>query len=415
MKLSLDDCLRDALTQQSQQGLLRQLMPVTEVDGRLVRQGEKLLVNFSSNDYLGLARHPKLQEAALQAVRDWGTGSTASRLICGSLQVHHLLEEQLAAYKGTAAALIFSTGHAAAMGTVPALVGREDIVILDRLAHACLVDAARLSGAALRVFRHNDLNDLERLLRWADDRRTQAARQPRPLRILVVTESVFSMDGDQAPLAAIVELKDRYGAWLMVDEAHATGLFGPRGEGLIAAAGLTQRVEIQMGTLGKALGSAGGFIAGSRPLIDWLIQAARTFMFSTAPTPSQSAVAATAVQLVQSAEGTRLRAQLWKHVHQATRMAVRGDLQWPGLSLPPSSAILPWVAGESARALACAETARQMGLLIPAIRYPAVPRHRARLRITISAAHLPEDLALLERFLLQIAGASLTPTPAPRF
>ncbi|MCX7866060.1 MAG: 8-amino-7-oxononanoate synthase [Limisphaera sp.] len=394
------------LTRLQQQGLLRQLQPVAGTDGRRLEIEGHSFVNFASNDYLALARHPALQEAAVRALRQWGAGSTASRLVCGSLRIHHDLEARLAAFKGTAAALSFASGYATALGTIPALVERGDFVLLDRLAHACLVDGARLSGATLRVFRHNDLDDLDRLLRWADAQRSAAASRPRPPRVLVITESVFSMDGDRAPLRAIVELKDRYGAWLMVDEAHATGLFGPRGEGLIAAEGLTDRVEVQMGTLGKALGSAGGFIAGSARLIHWLVQRARSFMFSTAPPPAQAAAALAALELLQTPEGAQRRDRLWHNVHTAAAPLPDGSSPWPGLVVPPPSAILPRILGSNDAALRCAQAARQAGLFIPAIRYPAVSRGTARLRITITAAHQPEDLARLRSFLATLTTAS---------
>jgi 8-amino-7-oxononanoate synthase len=300
MTPDLEQQLAGALAELRQQNLLRQLQTVTGSSDRTLEFSGQSYVNFASNDYLGLARHPALIEAATRATRQWGAGSTASRLVSGSLQIHHDLEEQLAHFKGTAAALSFASGYTTALGTIPALVETGDIVILDRLAHACLIDGARLSGATIRIFRHNDLDHLEHLLQWADRQRSAAPSHPRLRRILIVTESVFSMDGDQAPLRPLVELKNRYGAWLMVDEAHATGLFGPTGEGLVAAAGLTHQVEIHMGTLGKALGSAGGFIAGSRHLIDWLIQRARSLMFSTAPPPAQAAAALAALQLLQS-------------------------------------------------------------------------------------------------------------------
>lgn len=390
------------LARLQQEGLLRQLQPVVRADSRCLEIEGQALVNFASNDYLALARHPALQEAAVRALRQWGAGSTASRLVSGSLGIHHDLEARLAAFKGTAAALSLASGYATALGTIPALVERGDIVLLDRWAHACLVDGARLSGATLRVFRHNDLEDLERLLRWADTQRSLAAPKPRPVRILVITESVFSMDGDQAPLHAIVELKDRHGAWLMVDEAHATGLFGPRGAGLVAAEGLTHRVEIQMGTLGKALGSAGGFIAGSQRLIDWLVQRARSFMFSTAPPPAQAAAALAALQLMETPEGTRRRDQLWQNVRAAVAPLPDGSSPWPGLALPPQSAILPRILGSNEAALRCARAARQVGLFIPPIRYPAVRRGTARLRVTITAAHQPEDLDRLRSFLATV-------------
>ncbi len=280
-----DSQLRDALAALRQEGLYRELKQVDSPQQPRIHIGGEALLNFSSNDYLGLANHPKLKDAAVEAVARYGAGSGASRLICGSLAPHHALEERLAAFKATEAAIAFPTGYAAALGTICSILGPDDIVILDRLVHACIVDAARLSRAKIRVFRHNDLNNLEALLKWAGQRRRATADATNP-RVLVVTESVFSMDGDLAPLKQIVELKETHGAWLMVDEAHATGLYGPHRRGLIEACGMAGRVAIQMGTLGKALGASGGFSAGSRTLIEFLINRARSYIFRRHPYPA---------------------------------------------------------------------------------------------------------------------------------
>jgi 8-amino-7-oxononanoate synthase len=256
------------------------------------------MLNFAANDYLGLARHPKLIEAAREATARRGTGSGASRLVTGTDTGVASLERELAAWKEKDAALVFSSGFAAALGTIPVLVGRGDTVILDKLSHASLIDAARLSGATLRTFPHNDVARLGVLLEKIC---TSSSRT------LVVTESVFSMDGDLAPLREIVELKERHGAWLLVDEAHATGLYGATGAGVIAEAGLSARVEIVLGTLSKALGSVGGYIAGSRELVDWLINRARSFIYSTALPPGTVAASRAALAVARSAEGAGLR------------------------------------------------------------------------------------------------------------
>src|SRR4051812_9439478 len=220
-------------------GLYREVREVESAQETHVTVEGKRLLNFSSNDYLGLANHAAVKEAAGEAIERYGAGSGSARLICGSLKVHQQLEEALAKFKGTEAAVSFSSGYVTALGTICALLEKDDVVIIDKLVHACIVDGARLSGATLRVFAHNDVGELEDILKWA---RAKNAR-----RILVVTESMFSMDGDLAPLREIVELKDRYGAWLMVDEAHATGLFGANRRGVAEAFELAERVEIQMG------------------------------------------------------------------------------------------------------------------------------------------------------------------------
>ncbi|MDW8310716.1 MAG: 8-amino-7-oxononanoate synthase [Verrucomicrobiales bacterium] len=365
-------------------GLHRQLRRVDSAPGARLEVGGRKLLNFSSNDYLGLATHPALRAAAMRAIERFGAGSTASRLLGGSLAPHHELEEALAAFKGTEAALTFSSGYATALGTIPALLEREDVVVLDRLAHACLVDAARLSGAKLRVFAHNDLNELEDILRWAASRPPTGSR---PARVLIVTESVFSMDGDGAPLRELVELKERYGAWLLVDEAHATGVCGPDGRGRAAELGLTGRIEVHMGTLGKALGASGGFICGSRTLIEYLVNRARSFIFSTAPPPAAAAAALAALQLLQSEEGRARRERLQANIGRLQAAPL------PGLRV--ESAIVPWILGEEARAVAAAEHLRERGIFVPAIRYPTVARGAARLRISLSAAHRGEDLDAL--------------------
>lgn len=382
-----DSELQERLASLSGQGLRRELRRVDSPQGPHIVLNGQTLLNFSSNDYLGLAGHPALQEAAIAAVKEFGTGAGASRLICGSLKPYHELEETLANFKGTEAALSFSSGYSAALGTIGALMGSGDIIILDKLVHACIVDAARLCGAKLRVFKHNDLSDLEALLRWASDARSNKVdpgRNARP-RALVVTESVFSMDGDSAPLRDIVELKSKYDAWLMLDEAHATGLYGAHRRGLAEQHGVQNRIEIQMGTLGKAIGAAGGYICGSRVLIDYLGNRARSFVFSTAPVPAAAAAAAAGVRLIQAAEGEERCRDLWERVAQFRA----------GRALHAStelSAIIPIPVGPEEKAMAAAEALRRRGLFIPAIRYPTVARGQARLRLTLSAAHRQSEI-----------------------
>lgn len=370
-------------------GLWRELRRIDSPQGARVRFAGRELVNLSSNDYLGLAAHPALIEAAAQALRDFGAGAGASRLICGSLAPHHRLEESLAAFKGTEAALSFSSGYAAAVGTITALLDKDDVIVVDRLVHACCVDAARLSGAKLRVFAHNDLGELESILQWADQRLQTVGNSARKGRVLVVTESVFSMDGDLAPLREIVELKDRFGAWLMLDEAHALGLFGEQRRGLADAFELGDRIEIQMGTLGKALGAAGGFVAGSRRLVDLLVNRARSFIFSTASAPASAAAAEAGIQLVAGPEGAARNQRLWALVDALKNALIRSG--WPpGLVRSP---IIPLVVGDEGTAVNLAAALREAGYFVPAIRFPTVARGGARLRVTISASHQLEELS----------------------
>src|SRR5579859_4605541 len=297
MKLTdFEQQLSQRLDQLEEKGLRRELRRVDSPQAPRLRLKGRSVLNFSSNDYLGLADEASLKEAAIEAIQRYGAGAGASRLICGSLAPHHDLDELVAEFKGTQAALCFSTGYAAALGTICALLGPNDIIVLDKLVHACIVDAARLCGAKVRVFAHNDMGDLEHILQWAEQRPQQGSKGA----TLIVTESVFSMDGDQAPLRDIVRLKQKYGVWLMVDEAHATGLYGPKRRGLSEALDLHHQTEIQMGTLGKAIGSAGGYICGSRHLIDYLVNRSRSFIFSTAPVPAAAAAAAAGIRFVQS-------------------------------------------------------------------------------------------------------------------
>jgi 8-amino-7-oxononanoate synthase len=370
----LDGWLGERLEEIERANLRRRLRRLDSAQGPVVCVAGRDVVNFSSNDYLGLAADPRLRDAAAAALAEFGAGSGSSRLICGTQGPHAALEAALARFKRTEAALTFATGHAAAVGTIPALVGAEDVIILDKLCHACLVDGARLSGATIRVFPHNHLEKLERLLHWARENYAKA-------RVLVVTESIFSMDGDLAPLREIVALKDRFGAWLLVDEAHGVGVLGPEGRGLAAELGVADRVEIQMGTLGKALGASGGAICGSARLIDYLINRARSFIFSTAPPPAAAAAAAEAVRLLESGEAAPLREKLWANLASFAPDAV--------------SAIVPRIIGDEAAAVAAAERLLEAGFLVPAVRYPTVARGTARLRITLSAAHSPAQVNAL--------------------
>jgi len=380
---SLDAELQRRLEALRAQALYRELRRIDSAQSTRIRLGEAELLNFSSNDYLGLANHPALKHAAIAAIEEFGAGSGASRLISGSLKPHHQLDEAIARFKGAESALSFSSGYTTALGTIPALLSKDDVVIVDKLVHACIVDAARLSGARLRVFSHNDLDELEDILKWSVSHRGNGSS-----RTLIVTESVFSMDGDQAPLREIAALKETYGAWLMVDEAHATGLYGERRRGLAEELRVSDRIEIQMGTMGKTLGSAGGFICGSRTLIDYLINRARSFIFSTAPPPAAAAAALAAIRIVESAEGELLRQTV-----RARSNEFRTQLN--GQAFQPFSAIVPVIIGDETAACDAAQRLRARGLFVPAIRYPTVARGTARLRISINATHSSAEISTL--------------------
>jgi 8-amino-7-oxononanoate synthase len=383
---ALDEELSSRLKDVREQGLYRELRRIDSPQGPRIEMDGKSFLNFSSNDYLGLANDPALKEAAVDAVKKFGAGAGASRLLCGSLAPHHILEETLAAFKGAPAALSFSSGYAAAAAVICALLDSNDVIIVDKLVHACIVDAARLSGAKMRVFGHNNLNDLEKILRWADQRHaapalSQTDRRPRTL---IVTESIFSMDGDQAPLREMVRLKEQFGAWLMVDEAHATGLYGKSRRGLAEECVVDKQIEIQMGTLGKAFGSAGGYICGSRPLIDYLINRARPFIFSTAPVPAAAAAAAAGVRFVQSKAGEERRNQLWAGIAALSR-----HIDSEG------SAIIPMMIGDEGKSMQITTVLMNQGIFIPAVRFPTVARGQARLRLTMTAAHTRADVEQL--------------------
>ncbi len=380
----MSDLFAEQLQALRARALDRHLREIGSAQGPIVDLPGKRLVNFSSNDYLGLANDPKLREAAIAAVNEFGVGAGASRLISGTQSPHLRLEKALAEWKGTQAALCFSSGYAAAVGALPALVAKSDVVLLDKLCHASLIDGAKLSGAVLRVFPHNHLGKLESHLEWA--------RHEHPAsRIIVVTESVFSMDGDRAPLRDLIDLKKRFGALLFLDEAHAVGVIGPNGRGLAAEENLTGEVDIQMGTLSKALGVSGGYICGPSSLIEWLINRARSFIFSTAPPPALAAAALAALDFVSSSEGEERRRVLWRNI----------DLLGDALSTKPASAILPWIVGEEQAALDLSRNLQTKGFLVPAIRYPTVAKGMARLRITVTAAHEEEQIRSLAKAVKQ--------------
>jgi 8-amino-7-oxononanoate synthase len=337
-------------------------------------QGRKFLL-LASNNYLGLASDPRVLNAATDAVRRFGASTTASRLVSGSTVLHRELEGELAALKGAEAAILFSSGYMANLGTIAALVGPGDVIFCDRLNHASIVDAAFLARARLVVYQHADPDHLAGLL----ERHTGRRR-------LIVTDSVFSMDGDLAPLPELHELAERWGCILMVDEAHATGVLGARGGGAVELFRLRGQVPVVMGTLSKALGSMGGFVAGSRRLIDYLRHRARTFMFDTALAPS--AVGAALAALRVSRVETERREWLRRLVD-----ALSKELAGLGYDvMPPDAAIIPIIVGDSERAVRLATALRERGVWAPAIRPPAVPRGTARVRVSLMATHTEDHL-----------------------
>jgi 8-amino-7-oxononanoate synthase len=356
-------------------GLRRTLEPLGGAQGPVVEVGGRRLVNLCSNDYLGLASDPRLVQAAAAAAQREGAGAGAARLVAGDLPVHGALERRLADFKKTEAALLFSSGYHANAGALAALVEREDAVFSDRLNHASIVDGCRLSLAKTFRYPHCDLGALERLLST-----TKARRK------LVVTDAVFGMDGDAAPLAAIAELCDRHGAMLYVDEAHATGILGPTGAGWAEAEGVTGRVDALMGTLGKALGSFGAFVAGSSALVEWLTSRARTFIFTTALPPAACGAALAALDVVAGEPGRR------RHLEALSRRMKEGLAELGFDMTRVVAPIFPVILGEEGAALEASRRLRERGYFARAIRPPTVPPGTSRLRLSLTAGHTEEQV-----------------------
>jgi len=348
------------------------------------------LINFSSNDYLGLAASGALH-AVLQTIERVGWGSGASPLVTGRGAVHDALEQALARFEGTQATLLFSSGYAANLSTIAALAGKSDAVYLDAKNHASIIDGCRLSGARMEVYPHGDMAFLQRRLARRDDFR----------RRLIVTDSLFSMDGDFAPLADLAELAERYAAMLMVDEAHATGVFGQSGRGLCEEFGVESGVHIRVGTLSKALGSMGGFVAGSAQLIDWLVNRARSYIFSTAPPEALAAAALEALGVVISEPERRT-------ILRRRAAVLRAGLQDQGWNTALSNShIVPVVLGDPGRTMALSRVLQDHGLLVPGIRPPAVPHGECLLRISLSYQHSDQDIQRLLDALAEQAGRRL--------
>ena len=368
--------LQARLDDRDRRAIRRRLRPLDSGIGPRVVIDGRSVIQLCSNDYLGLAAHPAVTRAAADAAREYGAGAGSARLIIGTSAPHAALERDVARLKQTEAAVVLSSGYHANTGVLPILAGAEDIIFSDALNHASLIDGCRLSRAAVRVYRHADADHLERLLREADGFR----------RRVVVTETVFGMDGDLAPLADLIAAARRHDAWIVVDEAHATGVFGHTGGGLVSQLGLTAAVDVQIGTLSKALGSLGGYVAGSAALIDWVINAARTFIYTTALPPAAVAAARAAIAVL-AAEPDR-RDRVWSHAAW-----LRERLTALGYRLGPSrSPILPVLVGDAEAAMLLGDALLAHGVLAPAIRPPTVPDGTARLRVTPMATHTTDDL-----------------------
>ncbi len=389
--------LARAHAERAQAALVRRLRTVEAVEGPRLVIGGRALLNFASNDYLGLAQHPALREALAVAAARWGVGAGAAHLLGGHREEHAMLEEALARWTGRERALLFSTGYMANLGVLGALLGEGDLCVEDKLDHACLIDGAHLAGAELRRYVHADVASARRQL----ERRPDAAA-------LLATDGVFSMDGDVAPLAALAALCHERQATLFVDDAHGLGVLGPEGAGSVAEAGLGQDdVPVLMATLGKALGVSGAFVAGSAALIDGLVQFARTHIYTTAMPPALAAATRVALDIARFESWRRDRlVRLIAHFREGAARC--------GIPLLPSrTPIQPVRIGDSARALAVAAALEARGFFVPAIRPPTVPTGQARLRVTFSALHEEADVeALLSALGDVLAGADATTLPA---
>lgn len=379
---SLLEALRQELEQKEADGLLRKRRLISSPQQPHLQADGKLLLSFCSNDYLGLANHPRLQTALQQGASRAGVGSGASHLITGHHQYHHELEEALAKFVGLPQALLLTTGYMANMAAVCGLMGKGDALFADKLNHASLNDGALLSRADLNRYPHGDIETLERMLESSTAQRK-----------MVITDSVFSMDGDIAPLRALLELCDRYNAWLLIDDAHGFGVLGEQGRGCLSHFNLHSPRIIYMATLGKAAGVAGAFIAGKKVVIDYLMQNARTYIYTTAMPPALAATSLESLQLIEESDARR-------HHLRMLVATLKSDLQLKRWQLAESSTpIQPVLIGSNDEVLRVSEHLLEQGILVPAIRPPTVPKGSARLRISLSAAHTEEDVHLLIRAL----------------
>jgi 8-amino-7-oxononanoate synthase len=377
MKHSTDETPWTAELEKLRRAELYRVMPsVEQMPGRTIAINGRTAINFSSNNYLGLAGHPTVTKAFVDCVKRYGAGSTASRLIAGNTEPHRALESFIAGWKGTEAALVFGSGYQANVGILSALAGEGDLIISDELNHASIIDGCRLSKARVMIYQHLDISGLESILRLSGFRRR-----------LVVTESIFSMDGDCAPLKEIDYICRRWGALLMVDEAHATGVRGPRGQGLAAEQGVIP--EIQMGTLGKAAGTSGAYVAGSRALIELLTNKCRSLIYTTAAPPGIVGAALAALKIIASSEGDLRRSQLRENTLKFSRAV---NARSGGPSGP--SHIVPVKIGDSRNTLRVSEACLEQGIFAHGIRFPTVPEGTARLRFTLMSDHTEADIIL---------------------
>ncbi len=383
----MEDSIEKRLTGLKTRGLKRSLTVLEGPQGPRARINGKEVVVLCSNDYLGLANHPVVKEAAARAIGDHGTGAGASRLVAGTMELHIELEDRLRVFKNTEAALLFNSGWHANTGCIPALASRGDDIFCDKLSHASIIDGCILSRANLKRYPHGDMNALEGLLK-----RSRASRK------LVITDGVFSMDGDIAPLDDILGLAERYGATLLLDDAHATGVLGRNGRGTLEHIGIDNPSVIQLGTLGKAFGSYGAFVAGSRRLIEFVMNTARSFIYSTALPPAVCAASIKAIDIVEGEPERRERL-----LRNAS--LVRDGLKKRGLdTLCSTTQIIPLVVGDAARTMEATRRLLDRGVFVQGIRPPTVPQGTSRLRITVTSEHSTDDLERAVETITEVAG-----------
>ncbi|MDP2939913.1 MAG: 8-amino-7-oxononanoate synthase [Candidatus Omnitrophota bacterium] len=371
--------IEEFLKKKAEEGLLRQLRPITSRRNSRVYFGERVYLDFSSNDYLGLNGHPKLVASAKEALEKFGTSSSASRLLSGDLEIHHSLEEKVAHFKNKESALVFNSGYQANIGILSALYNRDDVIFSDRLNHASIIDGIRLTGAKLLRFQHNDLNHLEDMLKRERKKYKKA---------LIVTETIFSMDGDRPHLEGLVNLKDKYDCQIMVDEAHATGIYGQNGSGVVEEEGLADRIDLIMGTFSKALASFGAYVATSKKTVDYLINTCRSFIYSTALPPVVIACNLTSIDLVKEESYRRYNllkcAEFFRNSLKSRGFEVRGDSQ-----------IIPLIIGDNFKVIDYAHRLQEKGYWVLPIRPPTVSQGEARLRLSLTFHHNIQQLQRL--------------------
>ena len=378
--------LEEILKKRERDGLLRTLRPHSGRRLGRIRVLGKEYIDLSSNDYLGLSEHPDLREESKKAIDQFGCGSSASRLMSGDLELHHQLESQVARFKNKESALVFNSGYQANLGIISALYGEGDCIFCDRLSHASIIDGVLLSGARFFRFQHNDLKHLESLLK---------SQRHKFKKCLIATETIFSMDGDAVPLKGLVLLKERYDASLYVDEAHATGVFGPTGAGLVEKEGLQEKVDLVMGTFSKALGGFGAYIAASKETIDYLINTSRSFIYSTALPPAVIASNLASLEVI--------RKEPWRRERLLTAAEYfRSALKEKGFKVIGVSQIVPLVIGENSKTLEAANALREKGYWVLPVRPPTVPEGQARLRFSLTIYHEKEILDGLINDILSI-------------